>query len=126
MRSTTSVFAVCALALGLTLSPLSPAIAHARLIQAAPAIDGVISAPPAEIRLTFSEALEPKFCAVALSAQDGAIEPLGAPSVDPANAGILIASVKSPLAPGVYKVTWRVVSTDTHRTQGSFSFTLKP
>jgi methionine-rich copper-binding protein CopC len=31
-----------------------------------------------------------------------------------------------PLAPGTYKVTWHAVSVDTHRTQGSYEFTVKP
>jgi copper resistance protein C len=29
-----------------------------------------------------------------------------------------------PLAPGVYQVQWHVISVDTHRTQGNFSFTV--
>jgi methionine-rich copper-binding protein CopC len=27
-----------------------------------------------------------------------------------------------PLSPGTYKVIWRVLSVDTHRTQGDFTF----
>src|SRR5258707_162543 len=31
-----------------------------------------------------------------------------------------------PLEPGVYRVRWRAVSVDTHPTEGSYAFTLKP
>jgi len=31
-----------------------------------------------------------------------------------------------PLTPGHYKVSWHVVSVDTHRTEGSFSFDIQP
>ena len=31
-----------------------------------------------------------------------------------------------PLAAGTYKVEWHAVSTDTHKTQGSYSFTVNP
>jgi methionine-rich copper-binding protein CopC len=30
------------------------------------------------------------------------------------------------LTPGHYKVSWHVVSVDTHRTEGSFSFDIQP
>nr|WP_280113455.1 copper resistance protein CopC [Methylobacterium nodulans] len=30
------------------------------------------------------------------------------------------------LPPGIYRVTWHVVSVDTHRTQGSFTFEIRP
>ena len=30
------------------------------------------------------------------------------------------------LGPGTYKVSWRVLSVDTHRTQGDFSFHVGP
>ena len=38
---------------------------------------------------------------------------------------ILRASLK-PLAAGTYKVVWRVVSVDTHVTNGDFRFTMAP
>jgi hypothetical protein len=31
-----------------------------------------------------------------------------------------------PLMPGVYQVHWHVISVDTHRTEGNFSFTVAP
>jgi methionine-rich copper-binding protein CopC len=99
--------------------------AHAQLEEATPAVGGTV-ASPSEIRLKFSEGVEAHFCTVALSAESGGAVPLGAPSVDPADPSILIAKLGKALTPGVYTVTWHAVSVDTHKTQGSFSFTVKP
>ncbi|MGD0640195.1 MAG: copper homeostasis periplasmic binding protein CopC [Roseiarcus sp.] len=119
-RSILKIAAALAFALAAT-----AANAHAQLEKATPAVGSTV-APPAEIRLKFSEGVEPRFSGVALSAEGGAAVPLGAPSVDPADNSVLIVKVGKTLAPGVYTVTWHAVSVDTHKTQGSFDFTVKP
>ena len=101
------------------------AFAHAQLEKATPPVGGVVTSP-AEIRLKFSEGVEPRFSGVALSAEGGAAVPLGKPSVDPADNSVLIAKVGKTLPPGVYTVTWHAVSVDTHHTQGDFQFTVMP
>jgi copper resistance protein C len=100
------------------------AFAHAQLQKAVPAVGGVVAASPNEIRLKFSEGVEPRFSGIALATEAGAAQPTGKPSIDPADASVLIVSVGQPLKPGVYTVTWRAVSVDTHKTQGSFNFTI--
>jgi methionine-rich copper-binding protein CopC len=104
----------------------APAFAHAQLQKAVPAAGGTVGAAPNEIRLKFSESIEPRFSNIALATQQGVAEPIGKPSVDPADNSVLIATIAQQLKPGVYKVTWRAVSTDTHKTQGSFAFTVAP
>ncbi|RYY11978.1 MAG: copper resistance protein CopC, partial [Alphaproteobacteria bacterium] len=38
-----------------------------------------------------------------------------------------VLSVEVPtLAPGTYKVIWHATAVDTHKTEGNFSFTVKP
>ncbi len=101
------------------------AFAHAQLDKAVPPVGGTVTSP-AEIRLKFTEGVEPRFSGIALAGEGGAAVPLGAPSVDPADNSVLIAKVAKTLPPGVYTVTWHAVSVDTHKTQGSFSFTVKP
>jgi methionine-rich copper-binding protein CopC len=103
----------------------SAAYAHAQLEKATPAVGGTVTSP-SEIRLKFSEGVEPRFSGIALATEGGAAVPLGAPSVDPADASVLIVKVAKTLAPGVYTVTWHAVSVDTHKTQGAFDFTVKP
>ena len=101
------------------------AFAHAQLEKATPAVGGAVTSP-AEIRLKFSEGVEPRFSGVALTAEGGAAVPLGKPSVDPADNSVLIVKVGKTLPPGVYTVNWHAVSVDTHHTQGDFQFTVKP
>lgn len=103
----------------------SPAFAHAQLEKAIPAVGSTVAAA-SEIRLKFSEGIEPKFSGVTLTAAGGGARETGAPSVDPADPSVLVVKIAKPLAPGVYSVKWRAVSTDTHHTQGAFEFTVKP
>jgi methionine-rich copper-binding protein CopC len=102
------------------------AFAHAQLQKAEPAVGSTVSTSPSEIKLKFSEAVEPHFSAITLQAEGGAAEPLGKAAVAPGDDTTLVAPVTAVLKPGVYTVTWHVVSVDTHKTQGTFQFTVKP
>ena len=48
------------------------AFAHAQLQKATPAVGGTVNASPTEIRLKFSEGLEPRFSSIVLATQAGA------------------------------------------------------
>ena len=127
MKRANLLAALLLLALGLSDLDLSTAaMAHAVLVKAVPAVGGTVSASPTDIRITFSEGVEPRFSKIAVTSGDGRSVETGAASVDPANPAILIVPLKTALQPGSYKVTWHAVSVDTHATQGSFSFTVKP
>ena len=102
------------------------ALAHAQLQQAVPSVGGTVAGSPRDLRLHFSEGVEPRFSAVTLAAPGGGAVPLGRPSTDPADAALLIVTVGRTLPPGTYTVSWHVVSVDTHKTQGSFDFTVGP
>ena len=99
------------------------AFAHAHLEASTPPA-GATVASPAEIRLAFSEAVEPKFSGLTTTGPGGEVT-LGAASIEAGHPNALIVPIAKTLAPGVYTVKWRAVSTDTHRTQGSFTFTVK-
>jgi copper resistance protein C len=101
------------------------AFAHAQLEKATPAVGGAVAAA-SEIRLVFSEGVEPRFSGVTLTAAGGASVPLGAARVEAGNASVLIVPIGKTLSPGVYTVHWHAVSVDTHHTQGDFQFTVKP
>jgi copper resistance protein C len=100
------------------------ALAHAQLEKATPAVGGTV-AGPSEIRLEFSEGVEPKFSKISVTGPAGAVL-LGAAKTEPGNQAVLIAPISKPLSAGAYKVHWQAVSVDTHHTQGSFEFTVKP
>jgi methionine-rich copper-binding protein CopC len=110
------------LALALT---ASAAFAHAQLEKATPPVGGTV-ASASEIRLEFSEGVEPRFTGVTLTAPGGANVPLGAPKVEAGDQKVLIVPIATALAAGAYTVHWHAVSVDTHHTQGTFEFTVKP
>jgi methionine-rich copper-binding protein CopC len=119
---TFSVRIPVSLALALT---AGSAFAHALLEKATPAVGGTV-ASASEIRLEFSEGVEAKFSKVSLTGPNGTAAPLGAARTESGNQAVLIVPISKPLAAGVYKVHWEAVSVDTHHTQGTFKFTVKP
>jgi copper resistance protein C len=101
------------------------AVAHATLQQAVPAVGSTIAAAPTEIRLKFSEGMEAALSRVTVSGDKGAVQ-TARPHTEPGDKSTLIVSLPGSLKAGTYKVQWRVVSVDSHRTEGSFSFTVQP
>lgn len=94
--------------------------AHAKLVSSTPTADAIIAAPK-EITLKFSEKLAPKFSGVEVG-MPGMSTPV---KVSVAKDGVtLVATPTEPLMAGAYKVTWHAVTTDTHRTTGTFNFTI--
>jgi methionine-rich copper-binding protein CopC len=102
------------------------AVAHAFLNQAVPPVGGTVAASPPEIRLYFSEAIEPRFSEIELTSLDGRPVKTGPSTVDPRDQMQFVLPVEPALPSGRYKVTWHVVSVDTHPTQGDFTFEIKP
>jgi copper resistance protein C len=100
------------------------AFAHAQLEKATPAVGGTV-ASASEIRLEFSEGVEPKFTKVSLTGPGGAV-PLGAGKTESGNQAVFIVPIAKALPAGAYTVHWQAVSVDTHHTQGTFEFTVKP
>lgn len=99
----------------------SPAFAHAFLDHASPAVGSTVHAPPREVRLWFSQPLEPAFSKMRVLDASGRQVDAGDSHLDSADATIVIATLPS-LAPGTYRVQWRVVSVDTHVSEGDFTF----
>ena len=61
-----------------------------------------------------------------MTAPHGVNVELGAPEVESGDPRVLVVPITNVLEPGDYTVHWRVVSFDTHWSQGEFSFTVKP
>jgi methionine-rich copper-binding protein CopC len=102
------------------------ALAHAFLDHAVPGVGATVSGSPSELKLTFTESLVPAFASVHIATADGAPVSAGKATPDPADAATLHVRLAQPLKPGAYKVVWHVVSVDTHRTDGSYTFTVSP
>ncbi|HXZ55126.1 MAG TPA: copper resistance CopC family protein [Burkholderiales bacterium] len=101
------------------------ALAHAFLDRAVPAVGGKVHGKPAEVRLRFSQALEPAFSTVQVFDAGGKQVDRKDKGLDPADASVLRVSLP-PLDPGVYRVVWRVLSVDTHVTEGDYRFEVAP
>jgi methionine-rich copper-binding protein CopC len=88
-------------------------------------VGGTVSAAPREIRLSFSERIEPAFSRIEISRADGQPIGTGPATVDPRDNTQLVLALP-PLASGRYRVKWRVVSVDTHPTEGDYTFEIRP
>ena len=103
----------------------STARAHAFLDHAAPAVGSTVRAAPAQLRLWFTQQLEPAFSSVRVVDRADKRVDRGDAKVDARDTRILQVSVPA-LAPGRYRVVWRVLSVDTHVTEGDFTFDIAP
>ena len=61
-----------------------------------------------------------------IAAAGGGAVPAAKAAADPANPAVLHVRLGRALMPGVYVVNWHVVSVDTHKTSGSYKFTVAP
>jgi methionine-rich copper-binding protein CopC len=104
---------------------VSLAGAHAFLDHATPAVGSAVRGSPAQVKLWFTQQLEPAFSTARVSDRSGKQVDKGDPQVDRADATLLRVSLPQ-LAPGTYTVTWRVLSVDTHVTEGDFTFDVAP
>jgi hypothetical protein len=99
--------------------------AHAFLDHATPAVGSSVPAPPPLVTLWFTQDLEPAFSGVTVTNEAGQRVDLGNAHIGQGRPAELQIGLK-PLAPGTYLVSWHVVSVDTHPTEGTFSFEVKP
>jgi len=102
-----------------------PAFAHAFLEHASPAVGSTVDQAPDRVTLHFSEDLEPAFSSVQVLDAAGREVDRRDAKVDAKKASALGVSVPA-LAPGKYRVKVRVLSTDTHVTEGDFAFEVRP
>jgi copper resistance protein C len=115
------------IAVTLMVSPtlVPPAHAHAFLEHAAPAVGSSIRGSPTQLKLWFTQRLEPAFSTVQVLDRAGQRIDKGDANIDPADASALRVSLP-PLAPGTYRVRWRALSVDAHVTEGDFTFDVAP
>jgi methionine-rich copper-binding protein CopC len=105
-------------AMSFALLATAPAGAHATLDRAEPRVGNAVRTAPREVTLWFTERLEPSFSSAQVYNGSGARVDQGRARVD---GSVMRVSLKA-LGPGTYRVRWRVLSVDTHTTEGSFTF----
>ena len=115
--------AMAALSVGLLLVP-GPTLAHSLLVRSQPERRATVTRPPEEVRLWFSERIEPAYARVSVWDARGKQVDAGDATVDQADATTL--AVRTPgLRAGRYTVRYRVLSVDGHIVESSFDFTVR-
>jgi len=108
------------LILTLSLASISLARAHAFLDHADPRVGSTVHPSPAQVTVWMTEDLEGAFSKLQVFDAKGT-------EVDRKDVKVSGATmtVSVPiLGAGTYKVVWKAVATDTHKTSGTFSFTV--
>ena len=98
--------------------------AHAFLKHAEPAVGSIVQKSPGQVRMRFSEKIEPASSTIQVFDASGKEVDKRDVHLDRSNQALLCISLP-PLQSGTYKVVWRVVSADTHVTKGSFTFRVR-
>ncbi|HEX9133242.1 MAG TPA: copper resistance protein CopC, partial [Ktedonobacteraceae bacterium] len=127
-RVTTRRFLAIAVPLALFLTLLFPAVAsaHAILLRSDPAKDSVLSAAPQQVRMWFSEGLNPAFStAVVVNGDNKRVDNRDA-HVSSNDQTEMDVTLQANLPPAVYIVIWRTDSAaDGHVLRGSFIFSVE-
>ena len=110
--------------LGLLLIIPSPLWAHAFPDHSDPRVGSELKAPPVQVKIWFDSELEPLFSSIEVFDTHQNKVDKGNGRVNPEDHKLLEVNL-SPLAPGSYTVSWRVVAHDGHPTEGRFPFTVK-
>jgi methionine-rich copper-binding protein CopC len=116
------IVATLAFGLGLT----GQASAHAHLTSATPAVGGTVATAPTELDLKFSEGLNLKFTGVKVTGPAKAPVATGDAALGAGDDTTLVVPISDALAAGSYSVAWHALSTDGHKTSGTYKFTVKP
>ena len=94
------------------------AAAHAMLDHADPRVGNKVATAPHEVTLWFTQKLEPAFSAITVTNAAGERVDTGKTRVSGSQMSVSL----RPGGAGTYHVTWRVLSADSHTTNGSFTF----
>ena len=95
--------------------------AHAFLKDAEPGVGSTVQTSPNEVRIRFTENIEPSFSSIQVFDASGKEVDKRDVHLDRSDHALLQISLPQ-LKAGIYKVVWRVVSTDRHVTNGNFTF----
>jgi methionine-rich copper-binding protein CopC len=95
--------------------------AHAFLKDADPGVGSTIQTSPSEVRIRFTENIEPAVSSIQVFDASGKEVDKRDLHLDGSDHALLHISLPQ-LGVGTYKVVWRVVSVDTHVTNGNFTF----
>jgi copper transport protein len=99
--------------------------AHAGLVRTVPRANVLLNTPPTSVRLTYTEAVEPRFAAISVTNAAGQQQTTAPPRRAATDPKTLVVPLKR-LDEGWYLVYWRVISVDGHPVRGAFLFQVGP
>ncbi|MBV9564011.1 MAG: copper resistance protein CopC [Bradyrhizobium sp.] len=94
------------------------ASAHALLDHAEPRVGNTVASPPRAVTLWFTQKLEQAFSGITVTNAAGERVDTGKARVSGEQMSVSLRAGGS----GTYHVKWHVLSVDTHRTEGDFTF----
>lgn len=101
----------------------APAFAHAFLKNSSPPVGSTVPVPPKAVVIDFTEGVEPAFSTITVQNAHGQRVDEGHPHLVNADPTRLAVNLPQ-LPPGEYTVRWHATAVDTHKTEGSFRFTV--
>jgi copper transport protein len=99
--------------------------AHAALLQTVPLASRTTNTAPTEVRLRFSEPVEPRFAIVSVTDATGRQVTAGNPGAVQGSPQTVVTQLER-VPEGWYLVFWRVISADGHPVRGAFTFAIGP
>ena len=102
---------------------VTPAAAHAVLLESTPSLKSAVSGPDVPIKLRFNVRIDALRSRLTLIRPDGSVQPLEISKQTPADT---LSAEATGLAVGAYRLRWQVLASDGHITRGEIPFTVTP
>jgi copper resistance protein C len=115
------IFRLTILGSAIAMAMAGPSFAHAKLVQSVPAANATVTAPSA-ITLAFNERVIPTFSKAELTMPGHGGMKVPVTISFSADGKRLIATPRSKLMKGAYKLAWSAAGPDGHRMTGEFAF----
>ena len=96
--------------------------AHAVLLSATPAANGIIAGPDVRVELRFNSRIDAPRSRLALVLPDRTVRDV---PLEPSSAPAFLRAHVNGLSPGAYRMQWQVLATDGHITRGEIPFQVK-
>ena|SRR5258708_25087568 len=100
-----------------------PVLAHAALVRADPPPDGILDRAPSAVFTWFSQPLNPGSHLSIFDAHFQVVDK-GTTLIDAHDVTLMHADLDD-LGPGRYTVNWQAITTDGHKTTGSYDFVVR-
>jgi methionine-rich copper-binding protein CopC len=102
---------------------VTPAAAHAVLLESTPPLNSSVSGPNVPVKLRFNVRIDALRSRLTLLRPDGSAQTLEISKQSPADT---LSAEATGLPAGAYRLRWQVLASDGHITRGEIPFTVTP